>query len=531
MRAGGFAARRVIAVDFGNSTTKIAALTGGGDHAASLLEVPGFSCRVPVPGHPEKTSPVIPSLIHYPHPGGCLIGSQVTEADLGNDPATVRWMSWYLARGSPVRFRVNGRLVSYPEAAADFLTPILTTLRKDQGFRTAELVFVVPSGNGEDPGGWLTSLAETSGFSTVRVIDTPAAAVAACLPGTGPGDPFMVIDIGGDRIEVSIATLREDDGGPGSRLLGSASSDTGGSAIDRWLCEEVLQRAGFPPPDPGSCARLLPACCRAKESLSGSDHAGVRVTESETIRVTRGDLARILDSRGFFSAVLSTIDRAVNSAFSRGYTETALTGVIMAGGTCAIPAVGDLVRDRFPAGAVICDHPLDAVVRGAAISSCGTSRTDRILNEYVVRVWNPSAGAFDRKTLVRPGTPVPSGGPVARIRIQATYDGQARMGIPLYELQGGGRGTPGPTSRELVMGPSGRIEVAGGGERPGDPAGATWINERTMTLIPVDPPAVVGEPRLEVWFSIDASRMLRASARDIRSGRLVMENHPVARLR
>ena len=226
-----------------------------------------------------------------------------------------------------------------------------------------------------------------------------------------------------------------------------------------------------------------------------------------------------------------SISEGLHRAVSRGYTEAALTAVIMAGGTCAIPSIRDLVRGRFPSGNVICDQPLDVVVRGAAVSSCGPSRADRILHEYAIRIWNPAAGAFDKKTLVKPGTPVPSGGPVARIRIQATYDGQARMGIPLYELQGPWRGAAGPCSRELLVNPSGTVEVSGRAESPGNGGGSTWINERKIPLIPVDPPAVVGEPRIEVWFSIDASRMLRASARDLRTGKLVMENYPVAQLR
>jgi molecular chaperone DnaK (HSP70) len=522
---------RIIAVDFGNSTTKIAALTGGETPGACLLSVPGFSCKVTVPGQPGRTSPVIPSLIHYTPTGGHLIGSQVTAAGFRDDPATMKWMSWYLRNRSPVRFKANGRLVTYPEAASDFLVQVLTALREDQGFRTADLVFVVPPGPDENPGGWLAEIAGKSGFSSVRVIDAPAAAAATCLPDIRRGDPFMVIDIGGNRIEVSIVTCGGDSDSPLSRVLGSASADTGGAVIDRWLCDEVMQRAGLNPDDPGAAARLLPACREAKEALSGSDYAPVRVTESETVSVTGRDLAHILESRGFFATVLSTIERGLNSAFSRGYTEAALSAVIMAGGTSSIPCLAELVKTRFAAGRVIIDQPLDVVVRGAAVSSCGISRTDRIIHEYAIRVWNPPTGAFDLKTLVKPGTPVPSQGPVARLRIQATYDGQSRMGISLYERREAGRGSSCQSFRELVMCQSGIVEMAGGEERPGEPVGSTWINERNLTLIPVDPAAVRGEPRLEVWFSIDAFRMLRASARDIRTGKLVMENIQVAQLR
>jgi len=530
MKTEGLSGTRLVAVDFGNSTTKIATRSSWENPIACPVSVPGFSCQVPVPGQPGLTFPVVPSLIHYMPSGGCLIGSQVTAAGFRDDPATVKWMRWYLRSRSPVRFPAKGRLISYPEAASDFIVPVLSALREGQGSRTSELVFVVSPGSDESTGGWLVEIAEKSGFSSVRVIDAPAAAAAACLPGIRQGDPFMVIDIGGDRTEVSIVTATGDTGSFRSRVLGSASADTGGRVIDRWLCDEVMQRAGLNPDDPLTVARLLPACREAKEALSCNDHAPVRVTESETVSMTGKDLEQILESRGFLAAVGSTIEQALNSAFSRGYTEATLTAVIMAGGTSSIPCLQELVKARFAAGKVIIDQPLDVLVRGAAVSSCGTSRTDRIQHEYAIRVWNPSAGAFDLKTLVKPGTPVPSQGPVARIRIQATYDGQARMGIPLYERQGAGRISSGQSFRELVVRQSGTVEVAGEEDLPGGPGGSAWINERTLTLIPVDPPAVRGEPRLEVWFSIDASRQLRASARDIRTGKLVMENHPLAQL-
>ena len=339
---------RIIAVDFGNSTTKIASITGGEKPDAFLLSVPGFTYQVPVPGQPGCMAPVVPSLLHYSPSGDRLIGSQVSEAGLRDDPATVKWMSWYLRNRSPVRFRANGRLVTYPEAASEFLVPVLTTLREDQGFRTAGLVFVVPPGSDEEPDGWFAEIARKSGFSSVRVIDAPAAAAAACLSGIRQGDPFMFIDIGGDRIEVSIVTAGENDGMLRSRVLGSASADTGGTMIERWLCDEVMQRAGLNPDDPLAVARLLPACREAKEALSGRDHVRVRVPGSETVSVTGTDLARILESRGFCAAVLSTIDRALNSAFSRGYTEAALTAILMAGGTSSIPCLQDLVKARGP---------------------------------------------------------------------------------------------------------------------------------------------------------------------------------------
>jgi hypothetical protein len=65
-----------------------------------------------------------------------------------------------------------------------------------------------------------------------------------------------------------------------------------------------------------------------------------------------------------------------------------------------------------------------------------------------------------------------------------------------------------------------------GGELQGSDGDSkyTWINEKNLPLIPADPPAIRGEPRFELWFSIDSSRELLISARDLRTGREVLEN-------
>jgi molecular chaperone DnaK (HSP70) len=45
-----------------------------------------------------------------------------------------------------------------------------------------------------------------------------------------------------------------------------------------------------------------------------------------------------------------------------------------------------------------------------------------------------------------------------------------------------------------------------------------------------DPPAKKGEPRFEVTFTIDGTKQLAVTARDVQTGRLVKEAVPLFRL-
>jgi hypothetical protein len=58
----------------------------------------------------------------------------------------------------------------------------------------------------------------------------------------------------------------------------------------------------------------------------------------------------------------------------------------------------------------------------------------------------------------------------------------------------------------------------------GDELGQRWMNEGEIPLIPADPPAIRGEPRFELSFSVNGSRELVVSARDLRTGRQVLDN-------
>ena len=155
------------------------------------------------------------------------------------------------------------------------------------------------------------------------------------------------------------------------------------------------------------------------------------------------------------------------------------------------------------------------------------------------------AGLTGSKTTMRSGTgipkagstvsvpcaqrgPVPSAGQVARITISAAYDGQTRLGIPLFEISNSADAQA--PALELVSDPAGGIRLAippgdaGTGSRP------LLANERTPTLLAADPPALKGEPRFELTFTLDREKQLRVTARDLVTGMLVKKDAPVHRL-
>src|SRR5207302_1859909 len=150
--------------------------------------------------------------------------------------------------------------------------------------------------------------------------------------------------------------------------------------------------------------------------------------------------------------------RALHAARERGYDEGHVNRVLLVGGSSLIPCVRRTVQRIFGRERVLLDRPLDAVARGAAAFVAGVDFYDHIQHDYAIRFVDPQKGDYDYRPLVKRGTPYPTGEPVARLTVKATYDGQPQLGIAIYELgERRAREASGPV--ELVFDPTGAARV------------------------------------------------------------------------
>lgn len=531
-----------IAIDFGTSNTVISAWNDDVGRAETL-DLPGWSKTFAADktGERNEKVSVIPSLIHFACSGQQWIGRQVEERDLLDAPSTVRWMKHYLAGKSPVRLNINGSSMSYFEAGEAFLRSILAQLMEHCRSRghDAEIVFTVPVEASEQYGDWIGTVAEKAGITRFRLIDEASAAALAYQVSLSPGDSFMVIDIGGGTTDVSVVAVDADHSIPSKRrcrVLGKAGDDLGGIHIDRWVVQEIRKRAGIPSTgrEADVSRGLLRACEKAKEILSFEDPVCIGRDGSvgeleEPLLFSRDDLEELLDSHDFFTRIHSTIQRAMNAAISRGYTEDRIRAVVMVGGCSAIPSIQSTLRRRFGNSRVFVDRPIDAVARGAAAFAAGTGFSDHIQHDYAIKFWNSDRSSHEFRTIVKKGTPYPSTGPVATLRIRGTYEGQTQFGIPIYEIgENGGR--RGGDDLEIVADSSGSMRLIAVQARIDEGRARFWMNENNPTFLVADPPAALNEARFELTFGIDGNRRLLVTSRDMKTGGMVTRDHPVARL-
>jgi molecular chaperone DnaK (HSP70) len=205
----------------------------------------------------------------------------------------------------------------------------------------------------------------------------------------------------------------------------------------------------------------------------------------------------------------------------------------MIGGSSFIPSVRRLLRTRY--GEIVrFDRPFDAVALGAAAYASGAGFDDRIRHEYALRPYDRSRGDYVLRTIVPAGTPYPCS--ISRpdrpeeplvLTVKASHPDQTRLGLQVYEVARPEAASCGGGGFELVFTENGsaryspREDVEDFRSRP---IGST-------TFIQADPPAARGEPRFEARFSIDREKRLCVTVRDLLSGKTLMRDAPLVKLR
>lgn len=523
-----------IGVDFGAGTlvVGIAGEDGTGFHTIAF---PGWSQEMPGTGSGGPVHP-IPALIHYDQDGGRLIGDEVMRAGKAGDPATVRWIRRYLLDESMARIPAGTeRQITLRDAATDFLTTILSRAKQECPGCTL-VCFAIPGDAPDWYAGWLGGIATASGITSWHTL----AELAAVCHGYGicprQGEVYLILSWDETTIFATFA-------GPGTtqdlnpageiRVIGSAGDDTGSRDLDNWVAQDLFSRyfrkyTGLKAQELREA--VLGVTGELFRQLAGADEARAGCVDPflgtpVSLLVSRQDIDRILGAHEFLPVLSRTIDRARATVRARESCDTNPVAVLLTGRGFAIPAVQDAIKKEFAGIPVYCDHAPDAVARGAALYQPRTHRMDRINNDYALRYWDPKSREYRFRFLVRSGARYPSAGQVARITISAAYDGQTRLGLPVYEISTAA-GAQEPVI-DLVFDPAGGARLAGPPPDAGTPHRPVPVNDRTPTLLVADPPGTKGEPRFELTFTLDHEKRLCVTARDLLTGTLVKKNAPV----
>jgi hypothetical protein len=207
----------------------------------------------------------------------------------------------------------------------------------------------------------------------VRLVSDAVASLTAL--GANPGLPVrgvvVLLDFGGGGTSITLA----DAAAAFEPIETTRLTDFSGDQIDQALLGHVLDEvAGEVDPagtaSVGSLNRLRDECTRAKENLSESPAAEVRVDlpgHQSTVRVTREQLEALIE------APLAEVLAELEESLSRNSIALAdVSAVVAAGGGARIPLVNRTLSERGHASFVTTPHPaVDAAVGAAIFAAYG----------------------------------------------------------------------------------------------------------------------------------------------------------------
>jgi YVTN family beta-propeller protein len=351
-----------LGVDLG--TTFVAAaishVNGGGTATAEMVTLAPHSV-------------VMPALVFLREDGTLVTGDVARRRAITRPDRLGREFKRRL--GDPTPIMLGDQSFDVSELLSALLRDVLAQVNSLEGRAPERVVLTHPANWGPFRRGLFEEVSTKAGLDNAPTITEPEAAAAhyAASRRLHEGQIVAVYDLGGGTFDATV--LRG--ASHGVEILGRPEGieRLGGVDFDQAVLEYVNYSSGgtldgLDMTDPQTVlalARLRQDCVVAKESLSLDSEAIIPVFLPEKhfeVTLTRHEFEKMI--RGPIESTTEALRRTLQSA---GVEPSALSAVLLVGGSSRIPLVAEMVSEQLNCRTVVDAHPKYTVALGAATAA------------------------------------------------------------------------------------------------------------------------------------------------------------------